>query len=85
MADDNKQLNINLDPNKTPILYTDMVHMNVTEDGVTIDVCQRVGNTSQMNVVSRIGMSRAHAEKFVRKLTEILALTTAQSQTSDKN
>ncbi|MFI5265638.1 MAG: hypothetical protein ACHQT7_02740 [Candidatus Levyibacteriota bacterium] len=65
-----------------PILYTDMIFMNVNEDGVVIDVCQKGG--PQYQVVTRIGMSRDHAKKFAKKLGEILALTTANTQTAEK-
>lgn len=78
-----EQLNININPTSTPILYTDTVFMNVNEDGVTFDICQKAGN--QMNVVTRVGMSRNHAEKFAKKLSEILALTAGRSQTGSKN
>lgn len=79
------KLQINLNPEKVSILYTDTVFMNVNDDGVTLDVCQKVGNSNQLQVVSRIGMSRDHANKFVKKLSEILALTHGHSQTSSKN
>ena len=76
---------INLNPNEVKILYTDMVFMNTNEDGVTFDICQKVGSTNQIQVVSRVGMSRNHAKKFVKKLSELLALTEGQSQTGKKN
>lgn len=82
---DEQQLQINLNPEKAQILYTDTVFMNVNDDGITFDICQKVGNSNQLQVVSRIGMSREHAKKFVHKLSEILALTTGHSRTSDKN
>lgn len=80
-----QQLNINLNPTTTPILYTDAVIMNTNEDGVTFDVCQKVGSTNQVQVISRVGMSRDHAKKFAKKLTELLALTEGTSQTGSKN
>lgn len=83
--DEAQKLQINLNPEKVNILYTDTVFMNVNNDGVILDVCQKVGNSNQLQVVSRIGMSRDHANKFVKKLTEILALTHGHSQTSEKN
>lgn len=79
------EIKINLNPEHVSILYTDTVFMNVNDDGVTFDVCQKVGNSNQMQVVSRIGMSREHANKFVKKLAEILALTHGHSQTGSKN
>lgn len=88
MADqkqEKQQFNVNINPNNTPILYTDMIFMNVNEDGITFDVCQKVGGSNQFQVVTRIGMSRDHAKKFVKKLTELLALTEGHSQTGKKN
>lgn len=86
MAVDKKPqgLNINLNP-ETKILYTDMVFMNVNDDGVTFDVCQKVGNSNQYQIVARVGMSRVHAQKFAKKLSEILALTAGHTQTGEKN
>lgn len=80
-----QQFQVNLNPEKSQILYTDSIFMNVNDDGVIFDVCQKVGSSNQMQVVSRIGMSRSHANKFVKKLSEILALTHGHSRTGDKN
>ncbi len=82
---DDQQFQVNLNPEKAAILYTDTVFMNVNDDGVTFDICQKVGNSNQLQVVSRVGMSREHAQKFVKKLSEILALTHGHSRTGDKN
>lgn len=78
------------EPNKTniivgnaPILYTDTIFMNVNEDGVVIDVCQKT-SPNNLAVVTRVGMSREHAKKFVKKLSEILALTSAHTHTTGK-
>lgn len=68
-----------------PILYTDMVFMNVNEDGVIIDICQKGAGPNQYQVVSRVGMSREHAKKLVKKLSEIIALSSANVTTEDKN
>lgn len=78
----NISVNINLDT--TPILYTDNVFMTTNEDGVVIDVCQKLGKTNQMRIVARIGMSRSHAKKFLRELSKLLAITEGGSQTSSK-
>ena len=84
MAKNDKEFQIKLNPETVHILYTDTIFMNVNDDGVTLDVCQKVGSTNQLQVVTRIGMSRDHAQKFVKKLSEILALTVGHSQTSGK-
>lgn len=74
MKDQNKknelQVSINLD--STPVLYTDNINMTVNPDGVVMDVMQRLGPTNQNRIVARIGMSREHAKKFLDKLGEML-------------
>ena len=75
---------INLSPDTTPIFYTDSIFMSTNEDGVTLDVGQKVG-PKQLKIVSRVGMSRNHAKKFVKKLSELLALTEGNSTTGNKN
>ncbi len=75
-------VNLNLDT--TPVLYTDNVFMSTNEDGVVLDVAQRVGGTDQLRVVSRIGMSRQHAKKLVQKLGELLVVTEGNQQTGKK-
>lgn len=88
MKDDRSQterdiaVKINLDT--TPVLYTDNIGMTTNEDGVVLDVMQRIGNTKQVRVVARIGMSRQHAKKFVMKLGKLLALTEGNVQTADR-
>ncbi|RJQ27801.1 hypothetical protein C4577_00550 [Candidatus Parcubacteria bacterium] len=82
---DDNQLKINVNPQTTPILYTDMVFINVNTDGTIIDVCQKIGSEKNFQVVARIGMSREHAKKFVKRLSELLALTLGQSKTGDNN
>jgi hypothetical protein len=64
------QVSINLD--STPVLYTDNINMTVNPDGVVMDVMQRLGPTNQNRIVARIGMSREHAKKFLDKLGEML-------------
>lgn len=83
--DEPSQHQVNLNPETTPILYTDMIFINVNEDGAMLDVCQKVGATNQYHVVSRIGMSREHAARMVKQLSEMLALTQSQRQTGKKN
>jgi len=82
---DNSQFQINVDPKTTPILYTDVIFMNTNEDGLMLDVCQKIGSTNQLQVVARIGMSRIHAKKFIKKLSELLVMTEGKSQTGEKN
>ncbi|MCL4338555.1 hypothetical protein M1271_02625 [Patescibacteria group bacterium] len=87
-SDDNKSqsqsvaVNVNLDT--TPILYTDNIFMSTNEYGLVFDVCQKIGNTNQLRIVSRIGMSREHAKVFLREMGKLLAMTEGQMQTGSK-
>lgn len=76
------QVNINLDT--TPILYTDNILMTTNEDGLVLDVAQKIGPSNQLRIVSRIGMSREHAKKFLKELNNLLAMTEGQKQTGEK-
>lgn len=80
-----QEFKVQVNPETLPILYTDSVFIHVSEDGVTLDVCQKIGNSNQLQIVSRVGMSREHAQKFVKKMSEILVLTHGHSQTGEKN
>lgn len=86
MDKDNKQeISVDINPETTPILYTDSISMTANQDGLVLDVLQRVGNTNKARVVSRIGMSRDHAKKFASELSKLLAITQGQGETGKKN
>ena len=78
----NISINVNLDT--TPVLFTDNVFMTTNEDGVVLDVAQKLGSTNQIRIVSRIGMSRSHAKKFVTELGKLLAMTEGSNQSGTK-
>lgn len=78
-----QQLNINLDT--TPIYYTDNIFMATNQDGLVLDIGQKVSITNQVKIVSRIGMSREHAKKFVNELGKLLAMTEGKIQTGKDN
>jgi hypothetical protein len=79
------QIQFNINPDTTPVLYTDNIFMNANEDGVTLNVGQKIINTDQVKIVARIGMSRAHAKKFVVEMGKLLAMTEGHLQSGDKN
>lgn len=88
MADqktESQQMQINLNLDTTPILYTDNIFMTSNEDGLVLDVCQKIGPTNQVRIVSRIGMSRNHAKKFLKELNNLMALTEGKGQTGQRN
>ena len=76
------QISINLDT--TPVLFTDNINMTVNPEGVVMDIMQRLGPTNQVRIVSRIGMSREHAKKFVNKLGELLLKSEGQITTGKR-
>lgn len=78
------QLNVNVNFDTTPIVYTDSIQFTTNEDGVVFDVMQRLMSSNQVRIVSRIGMSRSHAKKLVTELGRLLALTEGQGKTSTK-
>ena len=67
-----KQVQVSVNLDTTSILYTDNINMTVNLDGVVLDVMQKLGSTNQVRIVTRVGMSRDHAKKFVKKLGELL-------------
>ena len=74
------QIDINLD--KTPILYTENIYMTTSEDGLVLDFAQKLGPTNKLRIVARIGMSRHHAKKFLIELGKLVAMTEGQLQTN---
>lgn len=84
MADKNpQQLKVNINFDTTPVLYTDNINMTTNPDGVVLDIMQRFGNSDQVRVVARVGMSRNHAKKFVESLGKLLLTTEGEEGTKD--
>lgn len=79
-----QQLAVNINLDTTPILYTDNVFMTTNEDGIVFDFGQKVGPSNQLRIVSRVGMSRSHAKKFLKEMGNLLALTEGQISTGKK-
>lgn len=77
-------LQVNLNPDTTQILYTDNIIMSVNDDGLVLDICQKIGSTNQLKVVSRVGMSKNHAKKFLKHLGELLAKSEGVIETGKK-
>lgn len=79
-----KQVAINLNVETTPILYTDNIFMTTNEDGVTLEVGQKILASDQVKIVTRVGMSRNHAKKFIAELSKLLAVTEGQTQSGQE-
>lgn len=67
--------NVNINLDTTAILYTDNIFINANEDGLTLNVGQKIVNTQDVRIVARIGMSRNHAKKFIAEMGRLLAIT----------
>lgn len=80
-----QQVAINLNLDTTPILYTDNIFMTTNEDGITLEVGQKIIGSDQIRIVSRIGMSRSHAKKFLAEMGKLLAMTEGQGQTGEES
>ncbi len=86
MTNDNKiiqdqQLQIDLNLDSTPVLYTDNVISTTNNQGVVLNFGQMMGPTNKTRIVSRIGMSREHAKEFIKQLGNLVAMTDGQVQT----
>lgn len=75
------QHKVNLNPDTTPVLYTDNVFMTSNDFGIVIDFGQKMGPTNETKIVSRLGMSREHAKKFLAELGKMIAMTEGQTAT----
>lgn len=87
MADTKQEIALNINLDQTPILYTENIYMSTSEDGLTLDIAQKLVGTNQQRIVARVGMSRDHAKKFLKELGNLLAITEGNVQTgkADKN
>lgn len=79
-----EEQNVNLNPETTPVQYTDNIFMSSNEFGIVIDFGQKIGPTHNTQITSRIGMSREHAKRFLAELGKMIAMTEGSSQTQEK-
>lgn len=59
-------------PMDVRVVYTDMVHVAVNDFGVVMNFMQSTGPNNKPLAVSRIGMSREHAESVLELLQKAL-------------
>lgn len=64
------------------VSYTDLVHVSVNNFGVVLNFMQNVGPNNQPVVVSRLGMSKEHAQSVVDVLTKTLVASEDKKQQS---
>ncbi len=78
---DQVQMNIVMDPIKTPVLYADAIMITSNENGIVLDITQRMGLSNQASIVARIGMSNVHAKVLATKLLEQISLNEGSAVT----
>ncbi|MCX6729702.1 MAG: hypothetical protein NTV95_03595 [Candidatus Saccharibacteria bacterium] len=64
------------------IVYTDTAHVMVNNFGVVMNFMQTNGNGGQPLAVSRIGMSKEHAQSLIKMLQQ--SLKQAENQEAPK-
>lgn len=72
MIDDMQQVGAFVTPQDARILYSDMTHASASNHGVTLNFMQSAGPLGKPMIVSRLGMSREHAESLMKLLQELL-------------
>lgn len=75
-------VNINLDT--TPVLYTDNVFITAGQDGIVLDFSQKLVSTNKTRIVARVGMSRDHAKKFAEQFEAMLKVAEGKAQSAEK-
>lgn len=77
------QNSVMLHPNDAKIVYTDMVHVMVNNYGVVLNFMQTSGPNNQPMAVSRVGMSREHAQSVLDVLKQTLNLQSQNTLPSE--
>jgi len=67
-----QELQVNINAEKTPIMYSDWQTVNTNDGGVVMIFAQSMAPTPVQNVVSRIGMSHAQARELYGSLGNVL-------------
>lgn len=66
-------MNIVLDPTRVQTLYSDIVAVASTNNGMTLQFGQLVAGGNEANVVSSVGISFDHAHKIIEAIQNELA------------
>lgn len=72
-------------PGEARIVYTDMVHVMVNNYGVVMNFMQTAGPGSQPLAISRIGMSKEHAQSVLEVLQKTLSMHQPKTLPNAKN
>lgn len=67
-----QELQVNLNPEKTPILYSDWQKVDTNDGGVVINFGQSTTPLPVQHITSRVGMSHAQARQLYNSLGDVL-------------
>ena len=65
-----RQVNFNMDPAKTPVLYADSYLIGSNDNVVTFTFAQALPQHDQQQVVARLAVTRKQAKEFLRSLDD---------------
>ena len=68
--EEQKKINFNIDPHKTPIMYADSYLISSNDNVVTLNFAQALPDPSQQNIVSRVALTRQQAKQFLANLND---------------
>lgn len=57
-----------LDPVRTPILYSNSIRLSSDKNGIVLDIAQKVPGSNKALVVARVGLSLDHAKRLTNAL-----------------
>jgi len=69
-SSDKKEVNLNLDPYKAPVMLADTYVISSNEHVVTFNFAQAFLDSTQQHVVARVALTRAQAKEFLKNLSD---------------
>lgn len=73
MADEKpeqRNIQFNVEPGKTPVLYADSYLIGSNEHVVTFSFAQALPQPDKQHIVSRVALTRAQAKDFLDRLSD---------------
>jgi hypothetical protein len=67
---DQPEMNVTVDPNKTPVYAVDTYLIGSNEHVLTLNFAQAVVGSNQQNIVSRVSMTTSQAKEFLKNLSD---------------
>jgi hypothetical protein len=72
MADkkDEPSINFTVDPNKTPVFFSDAYLITSSDKSLTFNFAQSIFNGQQQTIVARVAMTSEQAKGFLKNLND---------------